>query len=65
MDIFLYTKEEVHEMFSQRHLLLLEALADGLILPDEGYLSQLKEELGDLIGKGKLERLRNGWQICD
>jgi predicted nucleotidyltransferase len=65
MDIFLYTKEEASEMFSHRHLLLLEALADGLILHDEGYLKQLKEELKDLIGKGKLERLRNGWRICD
>jgi hypothetical protein len=50
-------------MFAQKHLLLLEALADGIVLVDRGAFRAMRAKFQEWLAKGHLRRLKSGWQI--
>jgi hypothetical protein len=50
-------------MFAQKHLLLLEALADGIVLVDRGAFRAMRAKFQEWLAKGHLRRLPSGWQI--
>ncbi|MHA1713323.1 MAG: nucleotidyltransferase domain-containing protein [Candidatus Ranarchaeia archaeon] len=65
-DIFVYTRQEIQEMLQNYHLIILEALADGIILYDPQKLGlELKNQVQKWEKEGHLVRLINGWQIIE
>lgn len=60
---FVYTKEEVMEMFEGFNPLILDALKDGVVLIDDGTWSSLKERFSELLRRGVLRPKPKGWRI--
>jgi len=59
-----YTVEEIRQMFENNHLLLLEALKDGIVLWTEGtFWDNLKEKFDAKLAAGKLIPRKKGWTI--
>jgi predicted nucleotidyltransferase len=64
VELLIYTPAEVECMWSDRNLLLLEALADGLVLRDRaGQWARLSSRHQAEQAAGRLTRTRGGWKI--
>ena len=58
-----YTLSEVKMMFQQNHLLLLEALKDGISLYDTGFWKTLRREFEEKLKKREIIPKEQGWII--
>jgi predicted nucleotidyltransferase len=63
LEVFPYARSQWERMFAQKHLLLLEALADGIVLVDRGAFRAMRAKFQEWLAKGHLRRLKSGWQI--
>lgn len=60
---FIYSRSEIQALFEQRHTLLLEALADGWALFDQGGWAALRAELEAWQRDRKAIRGSRGWWL--
>jgi predicted nucleotidyltransferase len=58
-----YTLSEIKMMFQQNHLLLLEALKDGIPLYDTGLWKTLQKEFEEKLEKREIVPKEQGWII--
>jgi len=63
---FVISTNEFVNAIENRQTIIWEALADGLLLIDNGLGEEQMKRFQELIRKGNLKRLKKGWQIdCD
>lgn len=63
VEAFVYTVEEVREMFRDKNTLILEALKDGVTLYDKGFWENLRKEFEELLRCGIVTPKKDGWII--
>lgn len=60
---FVLTRQEFSHAVENRQTLVWEALADGIILHDNGLGREQIQRFQKLLQNGKIERLNKGWRI--
>lgn len=63
LEVFPYARPEWEAMFRSDHPLLLEALAEGVVLFDRGDFARMRSEFRRACREGRLQRLPRGWRI--
>ena len=64
VESFVYTKEEIEEMFKDFNPLLLDSLKDGIIMYDKGFWKDLKTKFELLLEKKIISVKKDGWAIA-
>jgi predicted nucleotidyltransferase len=64
LDVFPYSRSEWQHMFADRHPLLLEALAYGIILWDQGEFATMRATFHQWRQQGQVQPWRCGWKIA-
>jgi hypothetical protein len=64
LDVFPYSRSEWQRMFADRHLLLLEALAYGVVLWDQGAFATMRATFHQWRQQGQVQRWLCGWKIA-
>jgi predicted nucleotidyltransferase len=65
IDFFVYSTTEFEQMVKEFHLIVLEALPEGIFVYDEGEGRKYKKYLEDIIKEGKIKKLDHGWKISE
>lgn len=65
VEVFPYARSEWEAMFRADHPLLLEALADGIILYDRGSFAGMRAAFERWCREGRLVRQPRGWTITE
>jgi len=63
LDIFPYSRSEWQRMFENRHPLLLEVLAYGVVLWDQGAFAKMRATFQEWRQQGQVQPWRCGWKI--
>lgn len=63
IEVFPYSRAEWERMVESFHPLLLEVLADGIVLWDRGAFHDLRTVFQQWRAEGMVERWRQGWKI--
>lgn len=50
-------------MFYENNGFILDVLEDSIVLHDNGYWKEMKEEFLDRKKLGAIKRIKNGWKI--
>jgi hypothetical protein len=62
---FVYGRSEWLAMFERQHMLMLDALEDGLVLWDRGEFGRMRELFGKWRAAGLVEPIANGWRLAE
>ncbi|MGV9172320.1 MAG: nucleotidyltransferase domain-containing protein [Promethearchaeia archaeon] len=65
IDLFLYNAQEFKKMVNNLHLIVLEALSNGIILCDQGKGKKYRCYINDLKRREKIKQLDHGWEVSD
>jgi len=64
IEVFPYSRSEWQQMFADFHLLLLEALAYGIVLRDRGAFAEMRKTFQGWLKSGKVRPWGHGWKIA-